>query len=92
MQAQPLVRPSTQQIPPRAGLILPFGHRLAYWQFRDCMAEDIRGKRVHPTPERIVQHAAAVYGINTADAAEWTERLMFHLQRDLRDPVVRQAE
>jgi hypothetical protein len=70
--------------PLRFDRLLSFDSPHSYWDFRDRLAGDIRQKRVHPTAERIVQHAAASYGIGAAEAAEWTERFLHHVQRELR--------
>lgn len=47
-----------------------------YFAFRDRMAGDVRRKRAAPRPEAMIDHAAAHYGLDHAQAAEWTERFM----------------
>lgn len=63
------------------------GHHLApvlgRYGFRDRLAADLRGKRVSPEPERIVQHATQHYGLGAADAAELAEWFLSHLQHDV---------
>jgi hypothetical protein len=54
-----------------------------YWQFRDRLAGDIRAKKVRPTPEAIISHSVASYGLDASDAAEWCERFMDCVNRDL---------
>jgi hypothetical protein len=56
---------------------------LAYHDFRDRLAGDIRQKRVRPTPEAIIDHTTAVYGLDVSDAAEWTERFLSAVDRHL---------
>lgn len=47
-----------------------------YFDFRDRMAGDVRRKRAAPRPEAMIDHAAEHYGLDHAQAAEWTERFM----------------
>ena len=56
---------------------------LAFFDFRDRLAADLRSNRVKPAPAAIVAHAADRYGLDCADAAEWCERFLDGLQRDL---------
>lgn len=56
----------------------------SYWDFRDRLAGDIRAKKVHPTADRLVEHAAAHYGLGKADAAEWCERFLADLKVGLK--------
>lgn len=84
-QRRPVRVPGTVRapmLPKPPSAAMPSTHPVAYWDFRDRLAGDIRRKAVHPSPEQIVQHAVTVYGANIADAAEWTEQLLAHLQRD----------
>lgn len=62
---------------------LPSSHPLAYWNFRDRLAGDFRQNRVRPTAELIIQHASIGYGLDAAQAAEWTERFLHRVERDL---------
>jgi hypothetical protein len=80
--ARPAPAPSVAPAPKPAPL--PFDHPVAYWNFRDRIAGDIRANRVHPTVELLVQHAATNYGVGMAEAAEWTERFLRHLRREMR--------
>lgn len=67
-------------LPPRP--ISPEAH-LGFWDFRDRLAGDIRAKMVAPTPEAVIDHAVARYGIGAADAAEWTGRFLGSIQREI---------
>jgi hypothetical protein len=60
------------------------GRRLDhFWTFRDRLAGDIRAKKVRPDPEAIISHSVASYGLDAADAAQWTERFLHSVERDL---------
>jgi hypothetical protein len=54
-----------------------------YWDFRDRLAGDLRAKKVRPTAEAIIRHATEAYGLDVSDAAEWTERFLDSISRDL---------
>ena len=54
-----------------------------YWDFRDRIVSDIRAKRVSPTAAELVDHSARKFNLTHADAAEWTERFMHALQREI---------
>lgn len=56
---------------------------LAFYDFRDRIAGDIRSKRVTAATAAIMQHAVTAYGLNQSDAAEWTERFIASINRDL---------
>jgi ABC-type phosphonate transport system ATPase subunit len=53
----------------------------SYWDFRDQLAGDVLAKKVHPTAVRLLEHAAAHYGLGKAEAAEWLERFLADLER-----------
>jgi hypothetical protein len=56
---------------------------LAFYDFRDRLAADIRSGRVHGDPAAIVSHATDHCGLGAGDAAEWTERFFASIGRDL---------
>ncbi|WP_431860151.1 hypothetical protein [Azospirillum sp.] len=55
----------------------------SYWDFRDRLAGDVLKARVHPTSERLIDHATTHYGLDRAEAAEWTERFLADLKSGL---------
>jgi hypothetical protein len=59
-------------------------HPLAYWEFRDRMTAD--GMSDRPA-SAIVRHAVEECGVNRAQAAEWTERLIAGRERDRSRPL-----
>jgi hypothetical protein len=58
-------------------------HLQSYWDFRDRLADDLRTNRVPQSSSRMVEHAAAHYGLGKARAAEWVERFMTDLKAGL---------
>lgn len=53
----------------------------SYWDFRDRLAGDLRKGRVHASsPAALARHATTAFGLNSADAAEWTERFLADLK------------
>jgi len=61
---------------------------LDYFAFRDRLACDIRHGLVKPRAEELVKHATAAGDINVSVAAEWTERFLGGLARDVnRRPI-----
>lgn len=56
---------------------------LAYWNFRDRLATAIRASRTHPTAAAMLDHATTALGVNRAIAAEWIERFMHQVRRDM---------
>lgn len=98
IQAVPRRRPGRQLAPapatPAPQLIGPgkrdhpdTGRHLAaalgFWDFRDRLAGDIRQKKVRPDPEALIDHGCREYGLDPADAAEWMERFLSAVGRDL---------
>ncbi len=79
----PAVAPSSAARAASPAPLLRGGH-IAYWDFRDHIARDIRRGRVLPTPDDIVRHAVGQYEVNVADAAAWCDRFCGQVQRDLR--------
>jgi hypothetical protein len=55
----------------------------SYYDFRDRLAGDLRAKLVRPDPAAIISHSVASYGLDAGDAAEWCERFMGCISRDL---------
>jgi hypothetical protein len=55
------------------------GHR--YYEFRDRLAGDLRTGALGSSPAGMVDHATRHFGMNIADAAEWTERFLADLVR-----------
>ncbi len=60
-----------------------FVGQLGFWDFRDRLAADLRAGRTGQTAAAIVAHAHRAYGLDQADAAEWTERFLAHIRREL---------
>ncbi len=60
-----------------------FAGQLGFWDFRDRLAADLRAGRTGQTAAAIVAHAHRAYGLDQADAAEWTERFLAHIRREL---------
>jgi hypothetical protein len=56
---------------------------LAYFDFRDGLAEDLRNGLVGQTPAQVMARGLACAGVDTATAAEWTERFFEDLKRGL---------
>jgi hypothetical protein len=54
-----------------------------FWTFRDMLAGDLRANRVRPDVGEMIDHATQHYGLDVSDAAEWCERFMDGLSRDL---------
>jgi hypothetical protein len=61
----------------------PRGEHLAFFDLQDTVAADIRAARIRPTREGIAARAAALGGAGQAEAAEFTERFLTHLRREL---------
>lgn len=53
----------------------------SYWEFRDCVAGDLRKGACGSSAEAITDHAHRSYGLDPAEAADWTGRFL----ADLRD-------
>jgi hypothetical protein len=74
-------RPAKQPSRPRP---LPFHHPLAYWNFVDGLAGDIRRGDVHPTHRELVDHTERHYAVDRNEATEWVCRFQLRLLgRDL---------
>jgi len=58
-------------------------HPLAYFDFRDNLASDIRNGLAGQTPETFMARARRCAGVDAAQAGEWTERFWSDLQRGL---------
>jgi len=59
------------------------GGHLTFYDLRDTVAGDLRAGRVRPTPEALAARAATLGGTGQAEAAEFTERFLRHLERNL---------
>jgi hypothetical protein len=71
------------KLPPRP-LPLPFHHPLAYWNFVDGLAGEIRRGEVHPTHRELVDHTERHYAVDRNEASEWVCRFQLRLLgRDL---------
>lgn len=55
---------------------------LAFYDFRDRLAGDLRRGLVRPDPAALVEHGAFCAGIERAQAADWTWRFLAALQRE----------
>lgn len=58
-------------------------HIQSYWDFRDRLAGDVLKKRVQPSAAALIAHANAHYGLDQAEASEWTERFLADLRTGL---------
>jgi hypothetical protein len=56
---------------------------LAYYDFRNNLAGDIRAGLVRQSPEALMARACACSGVDAAQAGEWTERFCSDLLRGL---------
>jgi hypothetical protein len=56
----------------------------SYWDFRNKMADAIRGGECGQRAPDMVQHAAKQFGLSHGDAAEYVERFMRDLQSGLK--------
>jgi hypothetical protein len=52
-----------------------------FYEFRDRLAGDLRTGALGSSPAGMVDHATRIYGLNIADAAEWTERFLADMVR-----------
>lgn len=52
----------------------------SYFDFRDRLAGDVRAKRAGQTAAAMTQHGTDHYGLDAAQAAEWTERFLADLR------------
>ena len=62
---------------------VPPSHQLAYFDFRDNLAADLRAGLVGQAPAQLMARARACAGVDAARAAEWTERFWNDLKRGL---------
>ena len=56
---------------------------MGFWQFRENITADLLAGECKADIQSIHKHAVEVGGINTAVAAEYTERLFNMINRDL---------
>lgn len=64
------------------------GAPLNYWSFRDSISNDMVEKRIkNPGAEALVSHAMQTYNLTRGTAAEWVERLMADIKRNLKRKV-----
>lgn len=68
--------------PAPADLPIVIGHPLAFWNFRDRLAGDLRRGRVGQTAREMVDHAASEYGLPKAEAADFVLRFFHGIKRD----------
>jgi hypothetical protein len=58
-------------------------HPLAYFNFRDDLATDVRAGLAGQRPAELLERARTCAGVDIAVAAEWTERFLNDLKRGL---------
>ncbi len=58
-------------------------HPVAYYNFRDNLAADLRAGLVGPTPGAMLDRARACAGVEPGRAAQWVERFYADMGRDV---------
>jgi len=64
-------------------MALPPDHPLAYFDFRDDLASDIRNGLAGQTPESFMARARRCAGVDGAQAGQWIERFFNDLKRGM---------
>jgi hypothetical protein len=77
--SEPPLRPAAAPQPER----MPIRGPLAYWDFRDRLAVDIRARKVQAELGAIIDHANKTYQLGLDAAAEMVERFLSSVTRDL---------
>lgn len=54
----------------------------SYFDFRERMAGAIRGGKSHLNPRAMMKHAQEDFGLDAAEAGEWTEKMLAGLRRE----------